>query len=75
MITTFNISHLSQNPIYVIFCFSEFFCLRKMGCTLSDPLPDLGDVGYVCVLMEEANKCRFIHAPKNVTDAVAKLVR
>jgi hypothetical protein len=46
-----------------------------MGCTLSDPLPDLGDVGYVCVLMEEANKCRFIHAPKNVTDAVAKLVR
>ena len=46
-----------------------------MGCTVSDPLPDLGDVGYVCILMEEGNRCRLVHAPQNVTDAIVNLVR
>ena len=46
-----------------------------MGCTVSDPLPDFEDVGYVCLVLESPNKCTFVHAPKKVIDAVEKLVR
>ena len=46
-----------------------------MGCTVSDPLPDHCDVGYVSIVMDEGNSCRLIHAPQNVIDAVASLIR
>ncbi len=58
---------------------SAFLCflhdLVGMGSTFSEPVPDLGDTGYVCIVLRSYDKVRLLHAPKDVEQAVTKIVR
>jgi len=45
-----------------------------MGCTVSEPLPDVGDVGYVCIIIESLNACRLIHPTKQIVEEISKMV-
>lgn len=41
-----------------------------MGGTFSEPIPNVGDVGYVAIVVLQHDKLRLLHCPQNVREMV-----
>ena len=46
-----------------------------MGGTFSEPIPNVGDVGYVAIFVLQHEKLRLLHCPPNVREMVHNTIR
>ena len=49
--------------------------LYTMGGTFSEPIPNVGDVGYVAIVVLQNDKLRLLHCPPNVREMVHNTIR
>ena len=49
--------------------------ISSMGGTFSEPIPNVGDVGYVAIVVLQHDKLRLLHCPPNVREMVHNTIR
>ena len=66
------IRKLDEIVIIIIYIKSKF---AIMGGTFSEPIPNVGDVGYVAIVVLQHDKLRLLHCPPNVREMVHNTIR